>query len=541
MQTIVIVDDEYYFRQAIKRYLSEWEDEYRFIGETRNGKEGLELIRQLQPDIVLMDINMPVMSGLDVVQALLNRDAGEKLQSKIILLTGYGEFEYAQKAIRLGVFDYLLKPIDKQQLKKCLDQAVSQIKSERQHSARHMELEIRQYIATPMVKEHFVNKAFTAGNEADWTEMERMAGEILNLREQSGWQVFIVDVYLGNVEHEEEKGLSFYYFIISNILTELLERKEIQCLTSVRNDSLYAVVSGRLSAPDLEKAVLEIQKGFLNFIQQKAPLSLLISSGSAKENLREIGSAVQEANLVQKFMLMYRKKGIYNRSHLNLNDTKLSDFFGNRSSQFILYIRTDNVPAMEALVKEIFSEMKKNEVRPEIVFRRAGDMVSCAFDVLQIKDGGGTEDNTIVPMLPPEFTTGSIDQIQTEVLRYIKDIMQMIRERKARKKLSLSANVACYIEENYYRYDLSLLELSTVFGVSKTILCQQFKEAAGMTIGEYMLQTRMSRAKRMLDEGYYNVTFVAEKCGYEDAGYFSKCFKKYFGVSPRDYCEARGG
>ena len=108
MQTIVIVDDEYYFRQAIKRYLSEWEDEYRFIGETRNGKEGLELIRQLQPDIVLMDINMPVMSGLDVVQALLNRDAGEKLQSKIILLTGYGEFEYAQKAIRLGVFEYLL-------------------------------------------------------------------------------------------------------------------------------------------------------------------------------------------------------------------------------------------------------------------------------------------------------------------------------------------------------------------------------------------------------------------------------------------------
>ena len=109
----------------------------------------------------------------------------------------------------------------------------------------------------------------------------------------------------------------------------------------------------------------------------------------------------------------------------------------------------------------------------------------------------------------------------------------------AEKKRSLPVKVMYYIEENYHRYDLALSELSKVFGVSKTILCQQFKETNKMTIGEYILQIRMVRARKMFDEGYHNVAYVAERCGYEDAGYFSKCFKKYFNISPRDYCEKR--
>ena len=247
MHTIVVVDDEYYFRQAMKQYLSEWEDEYQCVGESKNGKEGLGLIRKLRPDIVLMDINMPVMSGLDVIQALADENSGGEPQRKIILLTGYDEFEYARKAVHLGVFDYLLKPIDKQQLKKCLDKASSQIEAERLRSARIMELETRQYIATPMVKEHFVNKVFSADSRSDWSEIEGMAGKILDLQEENRWMVFILDAYFDNKEHRSGRGDSFYYFTISNILTELFENREIQCMTSVDKESLHVVVTGKLS------------------------------------------------------------------------------------------------------------------------------------------------------------------------------------------------------------------------------------------------------------------------------------------------------
>lgn len=238
-------------------------------------------------------------------------------------------------------------------------------------------------------------------------------------------------------------------------------------------------------------------------------------------------------------MLMYRKTGIYNSSHINLSYVKLSDFFGDWSSQIILYIRTVNISAMESLVREAFSEMKKNEVRPEIILRRADDMVSCAYEVFQLIEENVTEDDKFLPMFPPKFSVGDVDQIQAEVLRYITDNMQTMGKRMVDKKRSLPVKVMYYIEENYHRYDLALAELSKVFGVSKTILCQQFKETNKMTIGEYILQIRMVRARKMFDEGYHNVAYVAEKWGYEDAGYFSKCFKKYFSISPRNYCEKR--
>ncbi len=539
MHTIVVVDDEYYFRQAMKRYLSEWEDEYQCVGESKNGKEGLGLIRNLCPDIVLMDINMPVMGGLEVIQTLADENLGDKLQRKIILLTGYDEFEYARKAVHLGVFDYLLKPIDKQQLKKCLDKASSQIEAERLRSARIMELETKQYIATPMVKAHFVDKVFSADSELDWIEMEGMARKILDLQEKNRWMLFILDAYFDNKEHRLGRGDSFYYSMISNILTELFENRGIQCMTSVDKESLHVLVTGKLSVGELEAVVLEVQECLLDLIKQKLPLEFLISEGSAKEQLRDMGGSVHEANLVQKFMLMYRKTGIYNSSHINLSYVKLSDFFGDWSSQIILYIRTVNISAMESLVREAFSEMKKNEVRPEIILRRADDMVSCAYEVFQLIEENVTEDDKFLPMFPPKFSVGDVDQIQAEVLRYITDNMQTMGKRMVDKKRSLPVKVMYYIEENYHRYDLALAELSKVFGVSKTILCQQFKETNKMTIGEYILQIRMVRARKMFDEGYHNVAYVAEKCGYEDAGYFSKCFKKYFSISPRNYCEKR--
>ena len=130
-------------------------------------------------------------------------------------------------------------------------------------------------------------------------------------------------------------------------------------MTSVDKESLHVLVTGKLSVGELEAVVLEVQECLLDLIKQKLPLEFLISEGSAKEQLRDMGGSVHEANLVQKFMLMYRKTGIYNSSHINLSYVKLSDFFGDWSSQIILYIRTVNISAMESLVREAFSEMKK--------------------------------------------------------------------------------------------------------------------------------------------------------------------------------------
>ena len=522
-KTVILVDDEFYFRQAMKQYLSEAEKEYRLVGEAKNGKIGLELIRKLRPDIVLMDINMPIMDGLEAVQTLFE----EKISSKVILLTGYSEFEYAHKAIRFGVFDYLLKPIDKQDLKKCLNQVVNQIESEK----RNKELQVKYYSASFRVKEHFVNKIFSARKESDWMEVEQMAGEILESNKLFSYLAFLINIYGDEENH--------FFFTIPNILEELFDRKGIRCFTNHDNDRLCAIVSGKMSIKELETTAFAVQNDFLAFIQQKINHPILISIGGARERLRDLEFSVQEACMVYQFMCMYRKSGIYTSAQLNVNEERTRGYFSNLYPQLILFIRTNNISAMESLVKKFFLEMTENEVWPETVIQSARNMVSCAYDVFRSLGGqqttGESEDGKF--LLPWKFEEDSIEWIQAEVLRYITEVMQAVSERVAKKKSSLAENVARYVEKNYHRCDLSLMELSSAFGISKTILCQQFKEAFEMTIGEYILQSRMMCAKKMLNEGYCNVAYVAEKCGYEDAGYFSKCFKKYFGVSPKEYCE----
>ncbi len=356
MKTVVLVDDEYYFRQAMKQYIAAWPEEYRVAGESKSGKEGLALICREQPDIILMDINMPGMNGLELAGELERIFPEDRTHRKIILLTGYDEFEYARKAVRLGVFDYLLKPIDKDQLKNCLDQASRKIDGERKQ-------------------------------------------------------------------------------------------------------------------------------------QESMRIQELSRSGS---------------------------------------------FFRDNGARLVLYMRTGDLPGMESLVRNAFMEMKREQADGDFVLRRAGDMISCAFDASWEGENGGEEMPTL-----PDLSGKDADAVQEEVLRFIAERMRFLEEKRQSRKTDLPEKVMRYIGENYSCFNLTLQEMSKHFGVSKTVLCQQFRDAAGMTIGEYILQVRMLRARELFEKGCGNVAYAAEKCGYEDAGYFSKCFKKYFGISPKSYFDAR--
>ena len=111
-KTVLIIEDEFYFRQALKQYLSSHADEFSLCGEARNGEEGLQKIMELKPDIALVDITMPLMDGISLIRKA--REAGSK--TRMIILTGYGEFDYAKQAIQLGVQDYLLKPLQSDEL-----------------------------------------------------------------------------------------------------------------------------------------------------------------------------------------------------------------------------------------------------------------------------------------------------------------------------------------------------------------------------------------------------------------------------------------
>lgn len=126
MKSLVIIDDEFFFRKSMYAYM-EKQDGYKIIGEANNGVSGTDVIQELRPDIALVDISMPIMDGLKMIKGLYGHT-----NTHFILLTGYGEFEYAKRAITLGVHDYLLKPLDSRELMDSLEKLTKEIDTEQQ-------------------------------------------------------------------------------------------------------------------------------------------------------------------------------------------------------------------------------------------------------------------------------------------------------------------------------------------------------------------------------------------------------------------------
>ena len=171
MKKIVIIDDEYFFRQALIKYIGNFKDEFMVAGDAGNGKLGIELIEQYRPEIILIDISMPQMTGFDVISYIQEK----KIQTHFIIISGYDKFEYAQKAIKMGVQDFLLKPVTVESLYKSLKQTAGLIDQERQKKQK-LEVMDRKTRSYQNYIRHFAASQFVR-KDKDRDEMQKLAGE----------------------------------------------------------------------------------------------------------------------------------------------------------------------------------------------------------------------------------------------------------------------------------------------------------------------------------------------------------------------------
>ena len=219
MKTIVIIDDEYYFRKALVKYISEYPKEYEVIGEAFNGTDGIHLITSLYPDIALLDISMPQENGFSVIQRV--KAAG--IKTKFIIISGYDRFEYAQKAIKLGVDDFLLKPITDKSLYECLKTVSEKINHEQR---------LEDTLST-LVKKETQNKSYLISTfMAKLSSGSFFSNELSQLSEEIEFpienRIFLpASIYISeNVRPLDKKELDIYSFAIENILKELSLKRE---------------------------------------------------------------------------------------------------------------------------------------------------------------------------------------------------------------------------------------------------------------------------------------------------------------------------
>lgn len=441
MKTLVIIDDEIFFRKSLINFL-EKQNIYNIAGEANNGQAGIQLIENVKPDIALVDISMPVMSGLDMIAAL-----GTDCHTRFILSTGYEDFDYAKKAISLQVRGYLLKPLDHRELMETLQKVSDEIDQENSRNS-----------------------------------------------------------YVNN------------YFQFRDLYTRQMQLNFFQ-----------KVISGTTISPDdLEQSCLRLAGIYDNIAQ----ISTFFCCGTPHEGVEGIRYSYEEALSVFHNRTASSSGFLYFTPQSHSGDFTLKPLVYN---DILIFLRQQNSPALCKYIDEYF-----NDIITKKIHIRQTWSVAAAF--LTVLDGFITECSqreTLFPLLENALNTyqncQSALQLKQLLQSTCKAVLDSLADEKNPRKSALVSQVQEYICLNFNQPDLRLETIASHFFVNPQHLSAVFSQESGVTLTSYINVCRMKKARQFLLEDSPSIQNVASLCGFSDSGYFSKCFRKYYGISPKNF------
>lgn len=510
MYTILIVDDESIIRQGLKCII-DWE-EYGFsiIGEAANGEDALERILSDSPDLVLLDIRMPRLSGLEVVkQARYNGFRG-----KVIILSGYSDFNYAKEAITHGVQYYLTKPIEEDELIKIVSDMSRQIGEERRQKqvlGNYLE-KAKENILKDLFYNRFEDKNYNLDD--------------FNISANT-YQVIIYEKY----SHKEND--------ISYSFSELLR------VTNNKNHSFDLI--------DMDQKQIILLKGdyaearFQDFLsrynrtmkpQKGSPLdSIFIAYGRCVENLHDIHLSFEDACrlLERRFFCEKRQHTLGYEELLDLPDDafELSDSVRQKYCDTLVnYIQAFN----KNLIADTLAQLRENLYHSCSKPSQIKLFLTDLYLLMKEKIYHLYSKNNI-----PFLSNGTIiDAIDSKY--YLYEIMSLFQEQcdmiirsiGDTSRDNIIDSIVHYIKHNYMN-NIKLETIAPLFGYNSSYLGKIFNKKMGTSFNSYVDSVRIEESKKLLEHESLKVYEIAERVGYQNVDYFHMKFKKYMGMSPAEY------
>lgn len=526
---ILLADDEEEVREGIMKKI-DWESlGYTVAGDAENGLEALEKAEHLHPDVVLTDIKMPFMSGLELCERLNARMPSTKL----IIFSGFDDFEYAQRAIKLNVAEYVLKPVNAAELTETLKSLKQRLDREFAEK-RDVEALRRNYLESlPVMREQFL-VGLIEGRIAEKRLFAQTSLLNIDLTEAKHWAVALVRADSspkdGAALHGEEELIPLS---LKSTVEEFLGG--YCAFTSFLYSDCIAVIA----ALKPEAGILQLING-MNEICKSAErvlgVKVMSGVGTVCDSLTEIRHSYREAqNALDYSAAMGAGKAVYIRDIEP--DTSIKLLFDEHDEREI--INVIKMGSQEEIEKKINALFVRFELRllplgqyqiylMEIMTSLLKVMRAYELSTQGIFGDDFNYVNTIVHMRSPNEMKAWCTDCCVKISGLIK------RERIDSTKL-LALNAKQYIEENYPNPELSVETLCTYLHVSPAYFSTVFKRETGMSFVSYLTQFRLEQAVQLLNTTSDKTYIIAEKVGYPEPNYFSYVFKKNLGVSPSKY------
>jgi len=533
MLKVFLVEDEFIVREGIKKNIDWQARGYEFCGEASDGELAFPMIQKLKPDIVITDIRMPFMDGL-ALSKLIKKELPE---TEIIILTGFEEFEYAKEGIKIGIAQYLTKPISGDELLKEVDAVAVKIEEKRK------EMETREKYNREL-EEMFQNERkelfqYLVTGSKSLPELLEIA-ERLEMNLSALWyKIILWKVQSVNHAHDE---YSKSVVEIEQRIKEIYEEKRI--LVFERNLEGKAFLLKADSKEELEQIQTELLGRMEGILAEYNQIRYFGGVGIAVNRLREIPLSFENAShaFAQRYLIkenkilngenlgqsLYAQEDEFNFSGVDpkqMDRTKVKEFLKTGQKEEAIYF-----------VEEFFKALGTNAINSSM-FRQyiAMDIYFCVIDFLDGIQGQKDE------IEAPDASSGVFQNEQT-VRRYVVDVLSKtlgIRDNVASNRYGDVVKEAVrFIEDNYADEELSLNVLASHVKFSPNHLSMIFGQQTGQSFIKYLTDYRMAKAKELLRCTGKRSSEIGLEVGYKDPHYFSYLFKKTQGMTPTQY---RGG
>lgn len=531
--SVLLVDDEEEVLQVIMKKLNWEEIGFRIAGYARNGVEALEMAEELQPDVVMTDIKMSYMDGLTLCKELKKRYGTIKL----IIFSGFDEFEYAQEAIKAEVEEYILKPVNSGELRKLFERIRKNLDEELDEKRNADKLQKYYMESLPVLQESF----YTSLLEGRIPENQVKKYTIDYQTELEGpyYVVAVLHISTAPVSGEDSELDPFLVMMsVRKFVEERLDKKWNSRFVGYLGEII--VISqfseaGRALAPFTDE-----MDGICKMAKKVCNAQVTAGIGYVCDELNQIPLSYQGAKQAVSYRVLYGTMKAISISETDPKESADMPWEDAYIQNIIKKIRVGDEEDLKEAVQSFTNRIAQSTISLQryriLLMEMIAELIRLGsnykLNLAMIFDGGN---DLYSQALQRESTDSMRDWLLDNCLKLQKALLD---ERQDTTKSFVHKAVE-YIRENYSKQDMSVETVCAYLGVSTAYFSTVFKRETGKTFVKYLTDHRMEKAVELLLNGNEKTYIIAERVGYSDPNYFSYVFKKQFGMSPSRYKSGR--
>ena len=535
MLKVFLVEDESIMREGLRENIPWQQYGYEYVGDASDGEVALPLIRKAKPDVLITDIKMPFMDGLELSRIVMK----ELPNTKIIIISGHDDFEYARQAIQIGVEQYILKPITRESLKKVLIEINEKIEAEQEKNnyLRKFQNEMREY--EQLSRRNFFEKLF--GGQLPISEIYSEAGKLSLDINGPCFNIVLVTV-------QKKKGALVTTSSELNIVEKCNEEffqyfmRFNEYLVFRWNMNTYGIlIKGEADVVQsfTERAIQNVTRIYETIDRN---YDWYVAVGNYVERLSQLTECYSQVNhaFAQRFITPSKHvltSGVLDMVETVEGDGQFEDVDASQMDPEIIksFLTNASLEEVGEFIDGYF-ESVRDAIRSKLF--RNYLVLNIRFATLSYVKGLGCEQDEFLKKADavelPDLSMG-IGVLREYIYKLLRCAIEIREQESNNQGHKMMQGALEYIDSHYMQDSLSLNEVASGIDVSANYFSAVFSQEMNMTFVEYVTKKRMERAMKLLKQTDLSAADIAGQVGYKDPHYFSFVFKKTQGCTPREY------